>query len=109
MIVTEKTTKIRRNYFNMPHDDDDEEAQERGIIETITKLINHDLKTLVPCLEDKYPKATDLKLESARDFVPLSLRCLLQHLLVGKDTHQKEARIGHTIVQAVRPRTVIVP
>ena len=109
-IVTfrEKTSRILRDYFNMPNKDD-EEAHKRAIIETAAKLIKSDLKTVVPPLEDEYPKATDLKLESALGYIPPSLRCMLQHLLVGKDIRRKEASIGQTIIQGVRPRTVIAP
>ena len=48
-------------------------------------------------------------LESTLEYVPHSLRDMLQHLLVGKDTQRKEASIAHAIIQAVRPRKLIAP
>ena len=104
----EKTSKILRDYFNMPNKDD-EEAHKRAIIETAAKFIKSDIKTSITPLKDEYPKATDFQLESALGYMPPSLRCMLRNLLVGKDTRRKEASIGQTIIQAVRPRIVIVP
>ena len=58
---------------------------------------------ITPSVEE-YPKSADVTLESALEYVPASLRCLLQHMLVGKDTRKQEASVGHIIVQGVRPR-----
>ena len=60
-------------------------------------------------MEDTYPTTADVKLAAALDFIPASLRFLLQHLFVGKDTSRKVAGIGQAVVQAVRPRAVIAP
>jgi len=107
-IVTfrEKTSSILRDYFKMPNKDD-EETQKRAIIETAAKLIRSDIKTHLIAIMSEYPKATDLDLESTLEYVPPSLRYMLQHLLVGKDIRRKQASIGHCIIQAVCPRTVI--
>jgi len=102
----EKTSSILRDYFKMPNRDD-EEAQKRAIIETAAKLIKSDIKTHLMPIMSEYPKATDLDLECTLEYVPLSLRYMLQHLLVGKDIRRKQASIGHCIIQAVRLRTVI--
>ena len=109
-IVTfrEKTSEILRNYFNTPNGDD-EETEKRAIIEAAAKLIKSDIKTIITPSVEEYPKSNDVALECALEYVPASLRCLLQHLLVGKDTRKQEASIGHIIVQGVRPRAVIAP
>ena len=88
---------------------DDEEGQKRAIIETAAKLIKTDAKTMVQTITDEYPTPSDLTLASALQFIPSSLRYMLQTLFAGKDTERKEASIGQSIVQAVRPRTVIAP
>jgi len=85
----------------------DEEAQKSTIIETAAKLIKSDIKTHLMPIMSEYPKATDLDLECTLEYVPPSLRYMLQHLLVGKDIRRKQASIGQCIIQAVRPRTVI--
>lgn len=109
-IVTfrEKTSKILQDYFNIPNKDD-EDAHKRAIIETAAKFIKSDIKTLVIPLKDEYPKATDINLQSALEYIPPSLCYLLQNLFTGKDTHRKVASIGQTIVQAVHPRAVLTP
>ncbi|CAJ1064633.1 hypothetical protein SNEBB_002215, partial [Xyrichtys novacula] len=87
----------------------DEEAQKRTIILTAAKLIKSDIKTTVVPIGETYPTLAELNLNTALDFIPPSLRFLLQHLFVGKDTTRKIAGIGQAVVQAVRPRAVIAP
>lgn len=48
-------------------------------------------------------------METALEYIPPSLRFMLQHLLVRKDTWGKVSSIGHTIIQIVRSKTVIAP
>ena len=60
-------------------------------------------------MEDMYPTTTKLKLATALDFIPASLRFMLQHLFVGKDTSRKVAGIGQAVIQAVSPRAVFAP
>ena len=108
-IVTfrEKTNAILKEFFLMPKGD--EEAQKRAIIETAVKLIKTDIKSDVEPVMSEYPKASDLIMEKALEYVPPSLRSMLQLLVVGKDTQRKVASIGHAIIQAVRPRKVLAP
>ena len=72
-------------------------------------LIKTDIKTTVAPMEDTYPTTAELKLAATLDFIPASLRFLLQHLFVWKDTSRKVAGIGQAVVQAVHPRAVIAP
>ena len=104
----EKTNEILRDYFSMPKMNN-EESQKRLIIETAARLIKSDIKSKNSANTDEYPKTSDLELESALEYVPMSLHYFLQQILVGKDTRRKVASIGHSIVQAVRPRVVIAP
>ena len=48
-------------------------------------FIKTDIKTTVAPMEDTYPTTAELKLAAALDFIPASLRFMLQHLFVGKD------------------------
>lgn len=109
-IVTfrERTGQILRNYFHLPKEDDEEE-QKRAIIETAARLIKSDIKCMVTPVSDEYPNTCELKLERALEYLPESLRLMLQLLFVGKDVSRKCASIGQSIVQAVRPRAVIAP
>ena len=88
---------------------DDEESQKRLIIETAARLVKIDLMSNNSPITDEYPKTSELEIQSALEYVPTSLRYLLQLILVGKDTRRKVASIGHSIVQAARPRALIAP
>ena len=104
----EKMSEILRKYFNTPNVDD-EETEKRAIIEAAAKLIKSDIKTMITPSVEEYPKSNDVTLECALEYVPASVRCLLQHLLVGKDTRKQEPSSGHISVQGVRPRVAIAP
>ena len=109
-IVTfrERTGRILRGYIHLPKKED-EEVQKRDIIETAARLLKSDIKCMVTPVSDEYPKTCELKLEPSLEFVPESLRLMLQLLFVGKDVSRKCASIGQSIVQAVRPQAVIAP
>ena len=109
-IVTlkEKTSEILRSYFNSRTQTGDEESEKRRLLETAAKLIKSDIKNIVPHVNE-YPSTETLKLQNALDYVPESLRIVLNALFVGKETEQKVASIGHAIIQAVLPRAVIAP
>ena len=110
-IVTmrEKTSHILRSYFNSAKEKGDEESQKRAVLEAAARLIKSDIKTNVPTVKDQYPTTEERKLKAALDYIPESLRSVLTALFVGKDTQKKVASIGHAIIQAVRPRTVLAP
>lgn len=80
-IVTfrEKTGKILRNYYSLPKGND-EEAQKRAILETAAKLIKSYIKTMVAPTNDVYLDASQLRLEPALQYIPDSLRVMLQNL-----------------------------
>ena len=104
----ETTTNILCEYFNRPNKDD-EEVHKRAIIAAAVKFIKSDIKANGKSTMDEYPQTDKLSLESSLEYLPPSLRFMLQHLLVGKDTHQKQASIGQAIIQGTRPRTVLAP
>lgn len=92
----------------MPNKDDDE-AHKRAIIETPAKFIKSDIKKITDYTKDQYRSTSEVMVESALRYIPFSLHCMLQNLFAGKNNERKEASIGHAIIQAVRPRTVIAP
>ena len=65
-IVTfrEKTSKILRDYFNMPNKNDNE-AHKRAIIEAAAKLLKSEIETIIEPLKDVYPQTDELSLESS--------------------------------------------
>ena len=107
MTFREETSRILRDYFNTPNKDDDD-AHKRAIIEAAAKFIKHNIK-YVTTSKNEYPNVSELNLVLALEFIPPSLRFMLENILPGKETNRKVASIGETIVQAVRPRTVVAP
>jgi hypothetical protein len=109
-IVTmrEKTAKILRTYFETSKDGD-ADSQKLAIIATAAKLLRCDIKTEISSVTDQYPSSLSLKLDATLDYLPISLRTMLDQLFVGTDRNEKVAAIGQSIIQAVRPRALIVP
>jgi hypothetical protein len=87
----------------------DEEDKKKAIIETAARLIRSDIKDTVNPIKDEYPKKGELKLDASLQYMPPSLRYLLELLFVGSETQRKIAGIGQSITQAVRPRASIAP
>ena len=87
----------------------DEESQKKTIIKTAAKLIKGEIKSMKTHCNEEYPNIKQLQQPSALQYVPSSLRHILQETFAGKDTDVKVASIGQSIVQATCPRTVIAP
>ncbi len=107
--MREKTSHILRSYFKSAQNEGDEESQKKALLETAARLIKSDIKSSVSAVNDQYPTTEMLKLQSALDYIPESLRVMLDSLFVGKESKRKVASIGHAIIQAVRPRVVLAP
>jgi 5'-3' exonuclease len=110
-IVTmrERTAQILRSYFKRTSQEGDEESEKRAIIDTAARLVKSDIKTNIPSVTNEYPSTETLKLDSALNYIPDTLRTMLNSMFVGKDIQRKVASIGQAIIQAVRPRAVIAP
>ena len=54
----------------------------------------HDIKTQVQSAKSDYPSSEQMSIESTLNYLPASLRLVLEELVVGKD---------------VRPKAVITP
>jgi len=54
-----------------------------------SKLMKDDIKTNVPPVTDQYPPSPSLKLCPALDYIPMSLRSMLNFMLVGIDKYEK--------------------
>ena len=83
--------------------------RKKAILQTAAKLLQNDIKSSVLAQDESYPSVTELQNPTALNYVPPSLIYFLQHLFVGKDCSKKVSSIGHTVIQAVRPRSVIAP
>ena len=79
------------------------------ILRTAAKVIKSDVKSM-PSSKTEYPGTNQMSsVELALGFLPESLRVLLELLLTGQDISKKVASIGQAIVQAIRPRVIIMP
>ena len=100
-----KTSKILRDSFKSTQGGD-EERQKRAIIKPTAKLMKSDIKTNVPPVTEQYPPSQSVP---ALDYLPMSLRSILNFMLVGVDKYEEVSFIGHSIVEAEPPHAVVAP
>lgn len=74
------------------------------IIKTAAKLIRDDIKSVMTSHE-LYPDM--MSEEENVNFLPESLRLLLEALFVGKNVRTKTASIGQAVIQAARPQVLL--
>lgn len=88
---------------------DDEETHKEKIIKAVAELIKCDIKN-TDASRKQYPSPNSIASSSANlDFVPNSLKMLLNIFFSGKDNNIKIGSIGQVIMQAASPRLLIAP
>ena len=103
-----KARKILHDFYKSSKSDDDETEKNR-IIETAAHLLRNEIK------ESErsslfYPSTADIESRTrCKEFLPSSLRLLLEKMFVAKISDLRVASIGHAIMQAVRPKAIIAP
>ena len=116
IIITEINGKpnvvtFRSTVANILHDfhaqpkNVDLETEKLNIIRTAS-LIKSDIK-LIKTLNDIYP-LIETEAETNANFLPQTLKLLLEGLLASKDG-VKVALVGQAIIQAARPRVILAP
>ena len=90
------------------HRNADPHIQKRSIIETAAKLIRDDIKA-VETPHRIYPACAELGSDECINFLPESLRVLLEGLIVRKHVQTEIASIGQAIMQAARQRVLLAP
>ena len=79
------------------------------LAETVGKLIRAEIKER-PIDNTCYPLSKDLSdITSALNYLPESLKLLLNTILSGKDKDLKVASLGQAIMQGARPRVLLTP
>ena len=117
IIITEINGKpnvvtFRSTVANILHDfhaqpkNVDLETEKLNIIRTASRLIKSDIK-LIKTSNDIYP-LIETEAETNANFLPQTLKLLLEGILASKDD-VKVASIGQAIIQAARPRVILVP
>ena len=91
------------------HQKDHPEQEKKHIIKAAAKLIKNDIK-LVETSTEHYPPVDEIETEDrCLNFLPDTLKLLLEGILTGKDIGMKLASIGQAIMQAADPRVLISP
>ena len=85
----------------------DPEQKKLDVIRAAAKPIRNDIQ-LVQTPVDKYP-ITETEPDKHVEFLPLTLRILLEEIFSGKKMAVKIASIGQAIMQTTRPRAVLAP
>ena len=106
-VVTFTTTasKILHDFHQQTEKDDS--MKEKRLINAAAKLIKSDIKSIVQS-KHNYPTPEEKTAEKAVEFLPESLRTLLQVLFPEKNSSVKVASLGQAITQATRPRVVFM-
>ncbi|CAG2218591.1 unnamed protein product [Mytilus edulis] len=101
-------SSILHTFYNRRGKENKEE-EKKSIISTAAQLIKEDIK-LITSKDIYYPSAEEMESETSNaDYVPRSLRIFLNSLFSEADCITKISAIGHAIIQATRPRSVIAP
>ena len=109
-VVTFRTTArvVLQDYYSKQQQQDTAEEKIK-LVQAAAKLIKEDIKAIETSLE-VYPLCDDLKSQEAGiEYLPDTLRVLLEELFAGKKAGVKVASIGQAMMQATRPRVLLPP
>lgn len=128
-VVTFRSTAeaVLQDFYHQEKKECDAEVEKLRVVETAAKLIRNDIKS-IQTSNSVYPTSEEMLSEDACiNFLPETLKVLLEKLIIGKPSspflphitsitfftgstaRKKIASIGQAIMQAVRPRVLLVP
>ena len=112
-VITFRTTArvVLQDYYSKQQQQEKENTAEEKIklVQAAAKLIKEDIKA-IGTSHEVYPLCNDLKSEEAGiEYLPDTLRVLLEELFAGKKAGIKVASIGQAMMQATRPRVLLAP
>jgi hypothetical protein len=106
--LRETAKSILQAFYSRPKNEDPED-QKKAIILAAAQLIKSDVQSLKG-ERDVYPTAREIgSIEANLNFVPQSLQLFLQNLSAEKKSDLKVSSIGQSIMQIIRPRTLLSP
>ena len=108
-VVTFRTTvnNVIQDLHNQKQQDP--QTEKLNIIKAAAKLIREDIKAF-QSNNDYYPSSDDIaSIDKNVEYLPQSLKLLLQTLFTGKNIDIKLASIGQAIIQATRPKVLMAP
>ena len=100
--LKKKAAYILREFYNHQKSSDIEKEK----IVAAAELIKSEIKELIE-QSANYPSIADV--EQGLEYIPTTLLLLLRKAFVFKGSAVKQAAIGQTIMQAVRPRAITAP
>ena len=101
-----KASTLLHNFYS--HQQSDPDTDKMKLVDTAAKLIREDIKA-VETSHTVYPSFDELGPDECINFLPQTLRSLLEGLIKGKGAQTKIASIGQAIMQAARPRVLLAP
>ncbi len=106
VVTFRSTAKAVLQEFCISQQRSDPNTEKLRFVQTAAKLIMSDIKS-VETSHDHYPSCNAE--DTCIDFLPETLRILLEGLIVSKGAKMKIAAIGQAIMQAARPRVLLAP
>ena len=110
-VVTFRTTArvVLQDYYSKQQQKQNTAEEKIKLVQAAAKLIKEDIKAIVTAHE-VYPHCNDLTSQEAGiEYLPNTLRVLLEELFAGKKAGVKIASIGQAMMQATRPRVLLAP
>ena len=111
-VVTFRTTArvVLQDYYSKQQQQKQNTAEEKiKLVRAAAKLIKEDIKA-IETAHEVYPHCNDLTSQEAGiEYLPNTLRVLLEELFAGKKDGVKMASIGQAMMQATRPRVLLAP
>jgi superfamily II RNA helicase len=109
VITLRKTARVILHEFHQNQSLSDPEKEKRNIIKTAANLIKLDIKS-IESAKNEYPSVSDIEsIEKNLEYLPESLKIFLSSMFSERECLVKLSSIGQAIVQATRPRSLIVP
>ena len=100
---------IINNFYNENKRESIDDEKMR-IIQTAAKLIKDDIMCSECFLtSDEYPVIEEINIETVLSSIPMSLRIFLNLVIVGVDKSKKVGSSGQALLQAARPRSLMMP
>ena len=85
------------------------DAEKLKLVEAAAKVIRSDIKSIESCTLN-YPDSCEIdSAHQCLQYLPVTLKLLLESIIIGKDSELKIASIGQAIMQAARPRILLAP
>ena len=110
-VITFRTTarRVLQDYYNKQQQNKNTTEEKIQLIQAASELIKEDIKAMETSHE-VYPSCDDLEsVEAGFNYLPDTLKVLLEGLFPGKKAGVKVASIGQAMMQATRPMVLLAP